>query len=265
MASTSAPSSTATEAPAIEARDVSFAYPGARVGVRGASVAIAKGRITALIGPNGSGKSTLLALLGGRLRPRTGIVARSAEGVGFAAQHPELDPEMTGREHLALFASLGRMERGAREREVQQAIDAFGIEPFVDAWVGRMSGGMRRRVHLAVSTLGAPSVWLLDEPTTGLDPSGRAMLERAMRARVAEGCAVVFASHELGFAAAVADDLVFVRDGGIALAASVASVTEQHGTLDGAYASMFGDVAETAEPERGHRRGSGGGRGGRHV
>lgn len=227
MASTSVPSSTATERAASLA-GVRFTYPGGRRALEDVTLTLRQGA-TALLGPNGSGKSTMISLLAGRLTPTAGRMAREGS-IGFAAQSTELDPEMTGREHLCLFAALTRASRAV----VDAAIERFGLAPFADVTVARLSGGMRRRVHLATSWLGPPALWLLDEPTGGLDPEGRAALEGTMR-EVARQGAVVFATHDLALAERVADRIVLLLDGCVVEDASVELLVRSHGSLGAAY------------------------------
>lgn len=260
MASTSAPSSIATEGLPLASLDsVGFAYERTPALVD-LSLEISPG-ITALIGPNGAGKSTLLALLAGRLRPSRGRVAmRGGEGrlVGYAAQHAELDPEMSGIEHLRLFGALSRQGGAALARSVERAVHDFGLESFVDLLVSRMSGGMRRRLHLAISSLGSPALWLLDEPTSGLDPHGRAALERAMIATRERGGAVLFSTHDLSFAERLCTRAVLMQGGRSVVDASPASVVRELGSFDAWYASIVGEPLDV--PRRDERGGHGRGR-----
>ncbi len=202
MASTSAPSSTATEA-LLRCEGLGYRYGDGEVALQNVSLTLWPGSVTALVGDNGSGKSTLLKLCAGRLRPSQGVlrwqskVTPAYEALGYAAQMPELDPEMTGIEHLTLMSALMAVPRALRPRRIANAIETWQLASFVADRVGRYSGGMRRRLHVALSRVHAPSLWLLDEPSAGLDPERQATLRREIRAHVTAGGAALIASHDL--------------------------------------------------------------------
>lgn len=267
MASTSAPSSTATErTTGVRLSGIYAGYDGSDV-LDGLSLELGAGT-TVLLGPNGSGKSTLLSLLAGRLHPTAGAV-ETGDGrnprrvaVGYAAQHPELDPEMTGRELLRLFGALAGRTRASLAADVDEAIALFSLDGFVDLWVSRMSGGMRRRLHLAISTLGSPTLWLLDEPTTGLDPHGRSALEFAMRAAAERGAIVFFSTHDLAFAERVSSRVVLMDRGRWVADSTTRAALVEHGSFDALYASIIGEPME--RPLEGTASGRGRGRGRRH-
>lgn len=202
MASTSAPSSIATDAP-ISLEAVGYRYGDGQVALQGVSLTVAPGSITALCGENGSGKSTLLKLCAGRLKPRAGVLRWKGKvtppfgSIGYVAQMPELDPDMTGLEHLSLMMALMAVPRALRAERARHAIATWQLTPFVSARVSSYSGGMRRRLHLALGIVHTPELWVLDEPSVGLDSDRQATLWREVRAHAASGGAVVIASHDL--------------------------------------------------------------------
>lgn len=201
MASTSAPSSIATDAP-IVLEAVGYRYGDGHVALEGVSLTFAPGTITGLCGDNGSGKSTLLKLCAGRVKASSGVLrwkgkdTPSFRSIGYVAQMPELDPDMTGLEHLSLMTALMAVPRAVRAERAAQAIKTWQLDAFVSARVSSYSGGMRRRLHLALGIVHAPDLWLLDEPSTGLDPDRQATLWREVRAHAANGGTVVIASHD---------------------------------------------------------------------
>ncbi len=250
-----------------------YAYAGRPEALVDVTLRLDAGRIVVILGPNGSGKSTLLALLAGRLVPTRGALqvitptGRRTSRVGYAAQATELDPEMRVEEHLRLFASLaGRRGHDAHE-DVSSALARFGLEEVREMLVARLSGGMRRRVHLAVSCLGEPTLWLLDEPTTGLDPNARERLAEALREHRGRGGTAVLVTHELGFAQALADEVVWLDAGRLVAHEAMAAALEHDGELGRAYAARFPQaalppVAEASAHRSGGGGGGGGGRGG---
>ena len=164
--------------------------------LRAVDIEAKPGEWVGLVGPNGAGKSTLLRILCGHLQPTSGSVDWGALQRGSAAfrasvvlvtQRPQLDPGMTGRETLALFRALGGTQ------DPLPLLD----EDALDKRVRRYSGGMRRRLHLMVASLGRPQLLALDEPGAGLDDAGLEMLWHWTRSCCAEGATVLVASHRL--------------------------------------------------------------------
>ena len=188
---------------------VRYRYPPAEDVLRGVSVTFQVG-VTALLGPNGSGKSTLLSIVSGRLRTSGGLVERPPGSARFAAQRPELDPDMTVGEQLELFEALHGDGSNA-VRGVEDVIALFGLEPVLEARVSTLSGGNKRRAHLAIAMLGRPSVLALDEPTSGLDQAALEALAEQLDST--EGI-VVLATHDLAFATRVATRFVLMRPEG---------------------------------------------------
>ena len=197
MASTLAPSSTAVEQ-GLTARSLGYRYPDGSDALIDLNVTLQAGQVLCLVGDNGAGKSTLLKLCAGRLEPASGTLVWHAgpSDVGYAAQDPELDADMTGEEHLTLWCALNRVPRARRRERLDAVLLTFRLSSFVQERVRSYSGGMKRRLHLALSVLHAPGLWLLDEPTTGLDTETRAALWRETRARAERGGLVIVASHD---------------------------------------------------------------------
>lgn len=203
-----------------------------------------------VVGENGSGKSTLLKLLACRMVPSAGLVrfspalgksdAARARAIGYAAQSAELDPEMTPREHLALFAGLYRLDAAHARERIEQLAQQFAMQSYLDQRVEACSGGMRKRLHLALSALHEPKLWLLDEPEGGLDPEGqRALWEALTRHTQAGGCAVVV-SHDLARAGDHADQVALLAGGKLVACEPTEALLTRHGTLAQAYEALTG-------------------------
>jgi len=160
------------------------------------------------MGPNGSGKSTLLRLCAGALRPTAGEietlgfpphVASAAERgrIAFADQDVALDPEMTGRETFELLAALNRLDRQQTAVELAWVTETMGLGPALARRVSTYSGGMRRRLHLALSLLPRAELVLLDEPFVGLDAETRQRVWVSLVQRAHQGATILISTHEL--------------------------------------------------------------------
>ncbi|WP_327681635.1 ABC transporter ATP-binding protein [Streptomyces sp. NBC_00467] len=155
---------------------------GDRTVLRGIDFTVTPGRITGLLGPSGCGKSTLMRALVGTQAHVTGtldVLGRPAgdaalrSRIGYVTQAPSVYDDLTVRQNLEYFASVlepGRRHRDARQEHVGRAIADVDLVSHADSLAGRLSGGQRSRVSLAVALLGTPELLVLDEPTVGLDP-----------------------------------------------------------------------------------------------
>jgi ABC-2 type transport system ATP-binding protein len=158
---------TATGPEALRADGLSKRY-GDREALRGVSFTAARGEQVAIIGPNGAGKTTLLQILAGALAPSGGSVMVPEARVGWVPQQPALYSKLSVAENLRLFA---RLEKVADvEATVARMLDQTALEERAGDEVGRLSGGNRQRVNIAIGLLAGPAVLLLDEPSASLDP-----------------------------------------------------------------------------------------------
>jgi ABC-2 type transport system ATP-binding protein len=194
---------------ALRATSLSKRY-GARTALRDVSFAAAPGEKVAVIGPNGAGKTTLLGILAGALPASSGTVDVPGR-VGWVPQQPAVYSKLSVAENLRLFARLERVPDvdAAVSRMLEQTAlgDRGGDE------VGRLSGGNRQRVNIAVGLLAEPAVLLLDEPSASLDPRQRARLWEFIGSLAGRGTTVIFATHDVGEAERQADRLLVLADG----------------------------------------------------
>jgi ABC-2 type transport system ATP-binding protein len=160
--------------------------------VAGVDLAVEPGEIFGFLGPNGAGKSTTVRMLTTLLTPTEGRArvagfdvvreaARVRRAIGVALQDAAIDPLMTGHELLRLQATLHGIGRAAAQRRGRELLERVGLVAAADRRVGTYSGGMRRRLDLALSLVHEPQVLFLDEPTTGLDPTSRLSLWEEVR------------------------------------------------------------------------------------
>jgi ABC-2 type transport system ATP-binding protein len=213
--------------PALRADGLAKRY-GAREALRGVSLAVAPGERVAVIGPNGAGKTTLLSLLAGAEPPTAGAVSLPPEAIGWVPQHAAVYGRLTVEENLRLFARLEGVEDA--EGAVRRLLAQTGLADRAGEEAGRLSGGGRQRVNIAIGLLRTPAVLLLDEPSAGLDPRQRARLWTFIDALAAGGTAVVFTTHDVGEAERSADRVLVLADGELLFAGTTA---ELHGLAPG--------------------------------
>jgi ABC-2 type transport system ATP-binding protein len=195
--------------------------------VDGIELRVDPGQIYGFLGPNGAGKSTTVLMLTTLLPPTAGtarvaghdIVRQGAAvraAIGAALQEAALDPLLTGREHLRLQTALQGLPKGERARRGAELLARVGLEEAADRKVGGYSGGMKRRLDLALALVHSPRILFLDEPTTGLDPQSRAELWREV-ARLAQddGVTVFLTTQYLEEADALADRVGIIDQGRI--------------------------------------------------
>ncbi len=215
----------------LQPRDVAYAF-GSRTALDGVSADVRPGVITGLLGPNGAGKTTLMRILLGVLAPHRGAVLLDGRpvppgarvGWGYMPQQRGLYPAMPAGEQVVHFARLHGLSR--REAS-QRARDLLGRLGLADRWrdrTDRLSGGMQQQLQLATALVHGPTVLVLDEPFSGLDPSAVVMLSDLLRERAAAGCTVLFSSHQLDLVQHLCEDIVMVDHGRVVLAGDVAEL-----------------------------------------
>jgi ABC-2 type transport system ATP-binding protein len=209
--------------PTIEAHGLKKRY-GKTHALNGLDLVAERGQVMAVLGPNGAGKTTfvravatLLALDEGVLRVAGHDVGRDPGAVrrviGLAGQFAAVEPAMSGRENLQMVARLFGQDRRAARRSADAVLEQLGLVEAADRLARTYSGGMRRRLDLGASLVGAPRLLLLDEPTTGLDPRSRIELWEAIRRLVQGGTDVLLTTQYLDEADHLADQVVIVDHG----------------------------------------------------
>jgi len=212
----------------IDVRDVHKTYRDGTHAVRGVTFQVRKGEIFGLLGPNGAGKTTLMHILGTLHNPTRGgarvlgldPVRQGHElrrRIGFAMQDVGIDDLATAMEMLTFHARLHGLPRAEARRRARELLRTFDLEAHGKRRVTAFSGGMQRRLDLAVSIIHDPELLFLDEPTTGLDPQSRQDLWAVLRRlRQQHGLTVVMSTHYMEEADALCDRIAIVNDGRIA-------------------------------------------------
>jgi ABC-2 type transport system ATP-binding protein len=171
--------------------------------VDGIDLSVEPGEVYGFLGPNGAGKSTTVHMLTTLLPPTEGTArvagfdivregARVRASIGAALQEAALDPFLTGREHMRFQSSLHALPREERQRRSEELLERVGLTEAADRKVGGYSGGMKRRLDLALALIHEPRILFLDEPTTGLDPQSRTALWEEVQRLVSERGVTVF-------------------------------------------------------------------------
>jgi len=211
--------------PAIEAIGLVREFKGGVRAVDGVDLSVASGEVYGFLGPNGAGKSTTVRMLATLLRPSAGRalvagydVARDPAAVrrsiGVALQDAAIDNYMTGRELLRLQGTLHGLGRAEGRRRAEALLDRVGLVEAADRRVGTYSGGMRRRLDLALALVHEPVVMFLDEPTTGLDPLSRmTMWDEVRRLNREHGTTVFLTTQYLEEADQLAGRVGIIDDG----------------------------------------------------
>jgi ABC-2 type transport system ATP-binding protein len=207
----------------ITARDVRKSF-GDQLVLDGVQFTVDDGSVFALLGPNGAGKTTMVRILATLLEPDGGEITVAGHDVtrdpdavraviGVTGQFSAVDDLLTGRENLGLMADLNHLERDHARRRVGELLERFELADAAERLVGTYSGGMRRRLDLAMTLIGDPRVIFLDEPTTGLDPRSRRTVWELVRGIVAEGTTVFLTTQYLDEADELADRVAILDRG----------------------------------------------------
>jgi ABC-2 type transport system ATP-binding protein len=190
----------------------------------GLDLGVPRGSVCALLGPNGAGKTTAVRILATLARPDAGTarvaghdVIRQPEkvraSIGLAGQHAAVDDDLTGRENLFILGLMLHLGRQDAKQRATELLERFALAEAADRLVKGWSGGMRRRLDLVASLIVAPEVLFLDEPTTGLDPRGRAEVWAAVRELAAEGTTILLTTQYLDEADQLSGQIVIIDEG----------------------------------------------------
>ncbi len=201
---------------------------GAREALSGVSFTSGPGEKVAIIGPNGAGKTTLLSIIAGIQPQSSGSVDRAPGEVGWVPQQPAVYSKLSVAENLELFARLEKVSDPAKA--VARMLEQTGLGERAGEQLGRLSGGNRQRVNIAIGLLADPSVLLLDEPSSSLDPRQRERLWEFIEVLSTRGTSVVFSTHNVAEAERHADRVLVLADGELLFSGPTSELAEQAGT-----------------------------------
>jgi ABC-2 type transport system ATP-binding protein len=184
---------------------------GSRAALQSVEFELYPGELVAIIGPNGAGKTTLLSILAGVLAATEGEITRPSNEIGWVPQQPALYSKLSVAENLRLFARLEKL--ADPEAAVTRMLAQADLQDRADDEVGRLSGGNKQRVNIAIGLLCEPAVLLLDEPSSSLDPRQRERLWQFIGALAGRGTTVVYSTHNVAEAERYADRVLVLVDG----------------------------------------------------
>ncbi len=219
--------------PAIRVRGVRMSFGEVAV-LTGVDLDVERGSVVALLGSNGAGKTTMIRILCTLLRPDAGTVtvtgldvrtqaAEVRDSISLTGQFAAVDEVLTGRENLILVARLRHL--GDPGTTADELLARFGLTEAGGRRVATYSGGMRRRLDIAMSLIGRPPIVFLDEPTTGLDPQSRQEVWRTVRELAGSGTTVLLTTQHLDEAEQLADRIAILHEGRILVDGTLADLT----------------------------------------
>ena len=190
------------------------------------TLAIPRGSFFGLLGPNGAGKSTLLAILCGILEPNEGKVEMQVEGarltprtarryIGYVPQDFAFYPTLTVRENLAFFGAVHGLQGRQLDDRINACVDLALLGPQRHKRAATLSGGLKRRLNLAIACLHSPLLLVLDEPTVGMDAQSRLHVQRELRALRSAGTTILYSSHQLEEVEGLCDERAIIDQGRI--------------------------------------------------
>jgi ABC-2 type transport system ATP-binding protein len=251
---------TQPQAPAVHVRDLDKSYKEVHV-LRGVEFDVARGSIFALLGSNGAGKTTVINVLSTLLKADAGIASVNGfdvvsqpadvrESISLTGQFAAVDEILSGRENVVLIARLRHLKDPGRIAD--DLLKRFALNEAADRRVATYSGGMRRRLDIAMSLIGNPPVIFLDEPTTGLDPQGRIEVWRAVKELAGQGTTVLLTTQYLDEAEQLADRIAILHEGRILVNGTLAELkqllppakaeyVEKQPTLEDVFLAIVGD------------------------
>ncbi|XP_048221137.1 ABC-type organic anion transporter ABCA8-like [Perognathus longimembris pacificus] len=208
-----------------------------KIATRNVSFCVRKGEILGLLGHNGAGKSTSIKVITGDMKPTAGqvLLKGSSEGdtlgfLGYCPQENVLWPSLTVREHLELFAAVTGLSKGDKEAAITRLVDALKLQEHLQAPAKALAEGVKRKLCFVLSILGNPSVLLLDEPSTGMDPEGQQLMWQAIRATIRNTeRGALLTTHYMAEAEAVCDRVAIMVSGRLRCIGSIQHLKSKFG------------------------------------
>jgi ABC-2 type transport system ATP-binding protein len=237
---------------AVHVRGLVKRYKNGTEANRGIDLDLYPGELTSILGPNGAGKTTFLRQLTTELRPTSGSIEifgidavaapqRAKQLMGITPQEAGVFESLTVSEHLELFARLKRVSSAVARQQTAKVIEALDLAGETKKRVGSLSGGQRRRVLIGLALLGHPPLLVLDEPTTGLDPSSRMAVWGVIRRAVTDGAAVILSTHYIEEAERLSDRVGVISRGRLI---ACGSLDQLLGQLERSYRLSYRDALD---------------------
>lgn len=234
----------------LEVNDLRYSF-GERVAVDGVSFHVGRGEIFGLLGPNGAGKTTTISCIAGLLAPESGevrLAGRAFEprrdiaqraAIGWVPQELALYDGLTARENLEFFARMFGVEKGSVAAACEHALEIAGLTDRAADRISTYSGGMKRRLNLAIGELHRPDLLFLDEPTVGVDPQSRNHVFEALEQLAADGRAIVYTTHYMEEAQRLCSRIAIVDGGKILDQGTPSELAKRAGMPDADLEKVF--------------------------
>jgi ABC-2 type transport system ATP-binding protein len=236
------PASGRTTPPALRVVDLRKEY-GPIEAVAGLSFQIEAGEVFGLLGPNGAGKTTTISVVATQIRPSGGDalvfdhsvrdeIAAVRTVIGVVPQDLSIYPKLTAAENVRFFGRMYGVEKRELERRVNELLGLVGLDARRDDYAGSFSGGMKRRLNLAVGLVHRPRLLLLDEPTVGIDPHSREHIFDIVRHLRGQGAAILYTTHYMEEAEALCDRLGIMDEGNIIATGTLQELLSEAGCAE---------------------------------
>lgn len=240
----------------IEFKSISKNY-GQKLAVENLDLEIDGGQIFGFLGPNGAGKTTTLNMLTGRLSPSNGDIFINQKSItkspldakrqfGFVPDSPDQFLMLTGREFVDFMGDLYEVDGKDRKKRLDEMSTMFSMRDVLDDKIKSYSHGMRQKMMIIGALIHNPSVWILDEPMTGLDPKSAHNLKLKMRSHADDGNIVLFSTHVLEVAEKICDRVAVIDSGKILFTGDLESMRQNFGK-DGSLEEIFLEMTDHEE------------------
>ena len=197
---------------------------GNKVAVNNLNLTVQRGKITGFIGPNGAGKTTTLKMMCGILKPDEGSCQLNNYDIlnedlmakrqfGFVADSPDSFLQLKGIEYINFIADIYEVDSAVRQERIERLTQEFKMDDVLNNKLSTYSHGMRQKIMMIAVLIHDPSVWILDEPLTGLDPTASFSLKQMMRQHADRGNTVLFSTHVLEVAEKLCDEIIIIDNG----------------------------------------------------
>ena len=223
----------------ITIQNVSKTYSGKVKAVSDLNLTIASGEIVGFIGPNGAGKTTTLKMMTGVLKPDSGKITLNEIDIqenpleakrqfGFVADNPDLFLRLKGIEYLNFIADIYGVDNSLRQERIEKYSKIYEMQNALNDKILSYSHGMRQKIHIIAVLIHQPSIWILDEPLTGLDPQSAFALKESMREQARLGNTVFFSTHVLEVAEKLCSQIVLINKGQVLYTGTLDSLKQAH-------------------------------------
>jgi ABC-2 type transport system ATP-binding protein len=220
----------------VELSGIKKTYPGAtRPALNGIDLTIRKGSIVGLLGPNGAGKTTLMSILCGLLQADAGTQdyqwrpQETKTRIGWVPQDLAIYPTLSATENMQFFGSMYLLRGSALSKRIEDCLAIAGLQTQGRQRCEEFSGGMKRRLNLAIAILHQPDLLVLDEPTVGVDAQSRRLIHDTLRELHAQGTTIVYSTHYMEEAQDLCKDLAIIDHGHIVAHGELAALLQQYG------------------------------------